>query len=305
MRVSLPKDDMSVDEGQVPAIGSESKAPSNESTQPALASASTSAPTETAVQGSGDEPRDKDNKDKGSLSTTLTSRFSRRKANKSSSTDNAPSSSTHIEKSVAVKKSKTKVYKGTLSKPSFFSRIARRLVPCTGPSSIHPNEVDDAASGTSGPGSSLALKEKQGPKDTEKESGPSQTTQANESSPIISPADTTSSLPLAISNPISVVTLTPADDEEVIIPPTKVLLPESETEGVTSGAVQAPGSTGEEILHDHTAHGHVSGNESDETGASDEEYEDANNMEDVEDEEDRLIRQGGAGIPIGLVSERL
>jgi RNA polymerase II subunit A small phosphatase-like protein len=64
--------------------------------------------------------------------------------------------------------------------------------------------------------------------------------------------------------------------------------------------VQAPGSTGEEHLHDHTAHAHVSGNESDETGASgDEEYEDANNMEDVEDEEDRLIRQGGAGIPRG------
>jgi RNA polymerase II subunit A small phosphatase-like protein len=50
-------------------------------------------------------------------------------------------------------------------------------------------------------------------------------------------------------------------------------------------------------------HGHLSGNETDDTGATgDEEYQDANNMEDIEDEEDRLIRQGGAGIPIGLVS---
>jgi RNA polymerase II subunit A small phosphatase-like protein len=50
----------------------------------------------------------------------------------------------------------------------------------------------------------------------------------------------------------------------------------------------------------HTAN---SGDDTDETGATgDEEYEDANNMEDIEDEEYRLIRQGGAGIPIGPVS---
>lgn len=90
-------------------------------------------------------------------------------------------------------------------------------------------------------------------------------------------------------------------DSDVIIPPSKQLLPESETEGVTSGAVQPPGSTGEEILHDHTMHVHLSGNDTDDTGG-DEEYQDANNMEDIEDDEDRLIRQGGAGIPIGPVS---
>jgi len=104
---------------------------------------------------------------------------------------------------------------------------------------------------------------------------------------------------LATPYPVTIISLSPPADA-VIIPPSKQLLPESETEGVTSGAVQPPGSTGEEIMHDHSMHSHISGDETDETGATgDEEYEDANNMEDIEDEEDRLIRQGGAGIPIG------
>jgi RNA polymerase II subunit A small phosphatase-like protein len=148
------------------------------------------------------------------------------------------------------------------------------------------------------------LKEKQGLKDIEKESGPSHLSKATiDTDPAPSPADTSSSLPLATSNPVAIISLPPPADSDVIIPSTKQLLPESETEGVTSGAVQPPGSTGEEILHDHSMHTHASGDETDETGATgDEEYEDANNMEDVEDEEDRLIRQGGAGIPIGPVS---
>lgn len=88
----------------------------------------------------------------------------------------------------------------------------------------------------------------------------------------------------------------------VIIPPPNHLLPESETDGVTSGAVQPPGSSGEAALHAGHSHIHTSGNESDDTGASDDEYEDAHNMEDIEDDEERLIRQGGVGIPIGLAS---
>lgn len=251
-----------------------------------------------------DEAKEKD-KDKSSLSTTLTSRFSRRKANKSSTSENAPSSSTHVEKPAAPTssgKAKAQVYNNAPPKFSLFSRIVRKLVPCTGSSVQHATaDIDDAASGTSEPESSLVLKEKQSMKDTENEPGPSQlVTQANENSFVTSATDTSSSLPLAPT--VTVVALSPSEDADVIVPP-KLLLPESETEGVTSGAVQPPGSTGEEIMHDHpTHHNHVSGNETDETGGSgDEEYEDANNMED-EDDEDRLIRQGGAGIPIGPVS---
>jgi RNA polymerase II subunit A small phosphatase-like protein len=253
----------------------------------------------------GDEPKEKE-KDKSSLSTGTHTRTSRRTGNKSSS-ENAPSSSTHVEKSAVIsrsspRKSKAKVYNSTRSsKPSFFARLARKLVPCTGTSRTHPLDIDDKASKTSDLGSSVVLKEKQGLKDVEKDRGPSKST--IDTSPAPSPADTSSSLPLATSNTVTIISLSPPVDADIIIPPTKHLLPESETEGVTSGAVQPPGSTGEELLHDHTMHSHFSGDDTDETGATgDEEYEDANNMEDIEDDEDRLIRQGGAGIPIGFVS---
>jgi RNA polymerase II subunit A small phosphatase-like protein len=210
-----------------------------------------------------------------------------------------------VEKPASTRRSKAKVYNNSSSKRSFFSKIARRLVPCAGPPRAPIVDADDAASATSDLGSSSVLKEKQGLKNVERNSNPSQLAiQGNETSPACTPADTTSSLPLATANRINVVPLSPSADADILLPATKHRLPDSDTEGVTSGAVQPPGSTGEEHLHDHTTHAHVSGNESDDTGVSgDEEYEDASNMEDVEDEEERLIRQGGAGIPMGPVSD--
>jgi len=290
-------DDTRVDEGQAPPSSHPNK--NAEEITP-------SAPTIPHIDAPRDDIMDLKDKDKSSLSTTFTStyrRFSRRKVNKSSTSEKAPSSSTHVDKSTtaSTRRSKAKVYNNSSSKRSFFSKIARRLVPCAGPSRTPIVDTDDAASATSDLGSSLVLREKQVLRDVEGSSSPSQLpAPGNETSPATTPADTSSSLPLATTSRLAVVSLPPPADADVLLPPTKHLLPESETEGVTSGAVQAPGSTGEEHLHDHTAHAHVSGNESDETGASgDEEYEDANNMEDVEDEEDRLIRQGGAGIPRG------
>jgi RNA polymerase II subunit A small phosphatase-like protein len=91
-------------------------------------------------------------------------------------------------------------------------------------------------------------------------------------------------------------------------PPTPVsLLPPAETEGVTSGAVQAPGSTGESVLNHHPAKrdSAVPANDGEETDTSftdDEDMDDVNNVDDAQDEEDRLILNGGAGIPIGPVS---
>lgn len=306
VRVS-EQDSTSTNEGQVPSIPDpQLLSPPNQGAEVAVSGTLSSTPPEPQ----GDDPKDKD---KSSLFTTLTgthTRTSRRKANKSSTSENAPSSSTHVEKPAVIGgsssgKLKAKVYNSTRSsKPSFFLRLARKLVPCTSTSRTHTLDVDDKASGTSELESSIVLKEKHGFKDIEKESGPSHLSKATiDSSPAPTPTDTSSSLPLAPSNPVAIISLPSPVDSEVIIPPSKQLLPESETEGVTSGAVQAPGSTGDEILHDHTMHGHLSGNETDDTGATgDEEYQDANNMEDIEDEEDRLIRQGGAGIPIGLVS---
>jgi carboxy-terminal domain RNA polymerase II polypeptide A small phosphatase len=290
-------------EGQVPSIPSPQM-----SSSPTLGTEAAVSGTPTSEGTQADYPKDKE-KSSRSLSTTVKTRTSRRRANKSSTSENAPSSSTHVEKPAAISRSssktKVKVYYSTRSaKPSFFAKLARKLVPCTGTSRTHPLDVDDKGSGISDLGSSDVLKEKQGLKDVDKESGPSHLSKATiDSSPAPSPADTSSSLPLAPSNPVTIISLSPAADSDIIIPLSKQLLPESETEGVTSGAVQPPGSTGDDILHDHSIRTHVSGNETDDTGATgDEEYEDANNMEDIEDEEDRLIRQGGAGIPIGPVS---
>lgn len=78
-----------------------------------------------------------------------------------------------------------------------------------------------------------------------------------------------------------------AADGEVVLPPTPrhELLPLDETEGVTSGAVQAPGSTG------------LEGEESEASVTDDE----RNRPLEDEDDEERLILNGGNGIPIGPV----
>lgn len=83
---------------------------------------------------------------------------------------------------------------------------------------------------------------------------------------------------------------------------------------VTSGAVQAPGSTGEDPIYEqarahvqqhqhghHQGQGRDSGDDSDEsTSFTDEEdLDEGSPMNEVEDEEERLIMNGGAGIPIG------
>ena len=95
-------------------------------------------------------------------------------------------------------------------------------------------------------------------------------------------------------------------DTEVLVPPTPTqLLPVEETDGLTSGAVQAPGSTGEESLHNHSRRSSRNmGEESDGSSSftDEDDIEDATPLDDVEDEEERLIMQGGAGIPIGPVS---
>ena len=81
------------------------------------------------------------------------------------------------------------------------------------------------------------------------------------------------------------------------------MLPVAETEGVTSGAVQPPGSKGDDVVHTRT-HSQDSGDESDATTTftEEEDIDELNAIDDLEDEEERLIMNGGVGIPIGPVS---
>lgn len=105
---------------------------------------------------------------------------------------------------------------------------------------------------------------------------------------------------LTIPNPSVVITApsTPAyntfdldSDPDIVIPPTPSkashLLPQDETEGVTSGAVQPPGGI---------AHGEK--DETDRGTFTDDDFHDAKEEDDIDAEEMRLIMNAGSGIPI-------
>jgi RNA polymerase II subunit A small phosphatase-like protein len=90
----------------------------------------------------------------------------------------------------------------------------------------------------------------------------------------------------------------PTPDSEVVVPiPIHThTLPPEETDGLTSGAVQPPGSTGTiEISRTPTRES------SDGSVATTSEDEEINRIQHEQDEEERLIKAGGSGIPIGPV----
>ncbi|KAJ3486689.1 hypothetical protein NLJ89_g11788 [Agrocybe chaxingu] len=163
-------------------------------------------------------------------------------------------------------------------KPSFFSRVVTKVVPC-----VSAPETPVAPSDNNNP-SSFALKDISNPDISNSQNG-------NELD-ISPPLAAGFTLPPPSSNPPS-----PTDSDVIIPPPVSAtLLPEDETDGMTSGAVQPPGSSGTtEIVHTHT---HDSSEDSDRTSYSDDEA-DANHIHEEQDEEERLIKAGGAGIPIG------
>ncbi|KAH9948690.1 NIF-domain-containing protein [Amylocystis lapponica] len=89
---------------------------------------------------------------------------------------------------------------------------------------------------------------------------------------------------------------------EIIVPPTptKQLLPRSETSGLTSGAVQAPGSASAYAVPEHgRSHTRDSGEETDGSLTDEEALRELLEVEELDDDEQRLIKQGGAGLPIG------
>jgi carboxy-terminal domain RNA polymerase II polypeptide A small phosphatase len=244
----------------------------------------------TSAESDKDKEKDAD-KDKGSLSTTVTgtrshTRSSHRKGNKLSD-----------EGAHEVSPTKEKLPKSPNSKgqkPSFLTKLVRVLIPCVGHSTrAHGHEVNDVAS-------DLALREK----DAQLNGQPSANgrTTTDQIHKIGEPSTSTT-----IVSPAKSITIPPqisSIDTEIVVPPTptKSLLPHAETEGVTSGAVQPPGSRGEELVHNRT-HSRDSADESDATSTftEDDDIDDINALDELEDEEDRLILNGGVGIPIGPV----
>jgi RNA polymerase II subunit A small phosphatase-like protein len=172
--------------------------------------------------------------------------------------------------------------------PTFLEKLLHFLLPCISPSSAaHPVELQEPVIANPEP-------EKQVTKAVEPEKPPpSQVTLPNDPSRTDLPKPT---IVTSHSRPVTPI----GEDADVVLPPTPTtqLLPPDETEGMTSGAVQPPGSKGDSPLHEklHHAPTHTNGDgEESETSYEEE-------LDDQEDEEDRLILNGGAGIPMGPVS---
>lgn len=176
----------------------------------------------------------------------------------------------------------------SVQSPTFLEKLLHFLIPCISPSSAaHPVEVQEPVIANPEP-------EKQIPNVVEPEkSSPSQVTLPNDPSRTDLPKPT---IVTSHSRPVTPI----GEDADVVLPPTPTtqLLPADETEGMTSGAVQPPGSKGDSPLHEKLHHSptHTNG-DGDESETS---YEEE--LDDQEDEEDRLILNGGAGIPMGPVS---
>ena len=252
-----------------------------------------------------------DEKDKGSLSTSAGTRtHSALKGNKSSS--EAALSASDATATSPVKHEKPPK---SQTKQSFLNKLVRVFIPCVTPSSrAHDIELPGDAQPTS---TDPAAKEKHGSMGTV--GGPSssvqngrtpepaqsshQTGDPSTSSTVVSPqlVPRPDTLPQSPKDATSVDTATP-NDPAVISTPSKTLSPVAERENVTSGAVQPPGSKGDDIVHTRT-HSQDSGDESDATTTFTEEDDGEDNViDDLEDEEERLIMNGGVGIPIGPVS---
>ncbi|KAH9892456.1 NIF-domain-containing protein [Cubamyces lactineus] len=197
------------------------------------------------------------------------------------------------------------------AKRSFLSRFTRICKSCIHTRDSHPIDLDEGVS-------QVIDSEKQTLKDAEMaQHGTRESSTATTGIalvPYCAPLRlTTNSMAAAATTttgppPLQALTIPThtMPDTEVIVPPTptKQLLPLSETDGLTSGAVQPPGSTGENLshsfLHQQRAHARESGDDSDSSSFTDEGHaHELITVDEVEDEEQRLIRMGGTGIPTG------
>lgn len=218
------------------------------------------------------------------------------------------------DKPLSVPRSKVKASRP--KKLSFWSRLFHALVPCVGPSSAHPTRPDtDTTSAT-------PLHEKQRDDEKKEKAQEASTSTSHTQTHVAEHSTTTTILPPAgltlPSQPIPPVTAStpaPIDDPAVIVPPTPKShrLPKEVTAGVTPGAVQPLGSTGVDDLELEREH---ESERSDSSSFTDEEEHERGVLspnvgagagaglheDDLEDEEDRLIMNGGVGIPIGPVS---
>ncbi|KAF5389487.1 hypothetical protein D9757_004276 [Collybiopsis confluens] len=236
-------------------------------------------------------------REQASLNTTLSSNhrqlrvpFYRRSKNTKSSASVLDSFPSHSQSKSSISNHKANdpswpSKKSSTHRPSFLSRVLK-VVPCVG-SEEHVPMVTKSDT-ADGPGEIMS----------EVKETPRSNTDVHNSSN--SPPQ---SLMLPQSTSVETPTQSPppTDESDIIIPPppSTQLLPEDETDGVTSGAVQPPGSTGEPLIKSITRD---SDDDSDGTHYTDEDVHGGalhQSLLDEQAEEERLIRDGGSGIPIG------
>jgi carboxy-terminal domain RNA polymerase II polypeptide A small phosphatase len=175
-------------------------------------------------------------------------------------------------------------------KPSRLSRFFRKLVPCI------PPPPPDADQDVVNPKALTAKPEPEALKPAEKSIDTSDAARSPGTSAGPAPEQTNLPPPIDIS-------ATAKDD--IVVPPTPTAdapaQPETE---VTSRAVVPPGSTGSSSVNGtgtpSRRHSVAQPDEPDSETSDEDDPEDSVH-EDIEDEEERLIMNGGAGIPIGPV----
>ncbi|KAH7339592.1 HAD-like domain-containing protein [Rhizoctonia solani] len=217
------------------------------------------------------------------------------RGNSTSSLPNGKPSSTQpaagSARASAQKQSKSKKKK----QHGFWASLRAALIPCAAPSAAHPIDDDLVPAETApAPVTSEREKEKSTAPISEKTPGSSEhqtvdPANSSKTSTTIAPeAKSVNAKPtVAPLVPVAVPPPAPAESEEVVPPsPKPHLIPPEESGNVTSGAVQAPGSTGAET------DGETSFTDDEENNKDQDDLE-------AEDDEERLILAGGAGIPIG------
>ncbi|KAF9071150.1 HAD-like domain-containing protein [Rhodocollybia butyracea] len=243
------------------------------------------------ASGSSSLPEDTD-REQASLNTTLSGNhnlrvpfYRRSKANKSTNSDFALSSTTSHSKSsnTSIEKAKAKAARrSTRPSGSFLSRVVFKVVPCVG--SGEP--VTPTLSNEQQPPSIVVIDE-----------------MTEVKAPNVKPADDNLASQSMLPPPSSPSNSPLSTDSEIIVvpPPSTQLLPEDEGD-VTSSAVQPPGSTGEPLVRKITRD---SDSDSDGTHFTDDQEgtELHQTFLDEQAEEERLIRNGGSGIPIGPASD--
>ncbi|KAF5355011.1 hypothetical protein D9756_005223 [Leucocoprinus leucothites] len=177
-------------------------------------------------------------------------------------------------------------------KQSILSRLVHLLVPClTSSSKAHPVDLDTPNKQQQQPATQPSEK----PKEPTPEPQPVQQDLPTPKDVAESVLDETGLSPAPLPPPVEI----PPASADVIVPPTPTkTLPVAETEGMTSGAVVPPGSTG--TIHEKHSSASTAPSNASTDGGDDSDFTDDEIDDLADDDPDELILlNGGAGIPLG------